>query len=70
MKSPFGRRGSICARDGWTGDYLHHDIAWGIVERMLIDAPNIEEEGEESEEIKLPSENADKGLEMINNINR
>ncbi len=38
---------------------------------MLIDAPNIEEsEGEEGEELKLTSENADKVLEMINNINR
>ena len=38
---------------------------------MLIDAPNIEEnDGEEGEEIKLTSENADTVLEMINNINR
>ena len=38
---------------------------------MLIDAPNIEEEGEEEGEgIKLTSENADSVLEMINNMNR
>ena len=29
LKSPFGRRGSICARYGWTWDYLHHEIYRG-----------------------------------------
>ena len=41
MKSPYGRRGSICAHFGWTWDYLHHGIAWAIVQRMLADAPSI-----------------------------
>lgn len=38
---------------------------------MLIDAPNIEQgKGEQGADIRLTSENADKVLEMINNINR
>jgi hypothetical protein len=39
---------------------------------MLIDAPDVEEtDGQgQTEEVKLTSENADKVLEMINNINR
>lgn len=39
---------------------------------MLIDAPNIEQDDAsgKGESIRLTSENTDKVLEMINNINR
>ena len=39
---------------------------------MLVDAPNVEkgDADEKGENIRLSSENADKVLEMINNINR
>lgn len=39
---------------------------------MLVDAPNIEKDDADGkgESIRLSSENADKVLEMINNIHR
>lgn len=39
---------------------------------MLVDAPNVEKDDTDGkgESIRLTSENTDKVLEMINNINR
>lgn len=42
LRSPYGRRGSICAHFGWTWGYLHHGVPWAVVQRMMIDAPSYE----------------------------
>jgi hypothetical protein len=53
-------------------DYLEHGISWGKVQRMLIDAPSIEDEEEKKGDtnITLTDSNADEVLAMINNFNR
>ena len=38
MKSPYGQRAEICAKFGWTWQYLHECIPWSIVIRMMADA--------------------------------
>jgi hypothetical protein len=71
LQSPYGRRGSICAYLGWTWDYLHHDIAWNIVQRILIDAPNADYDSEtEVKQIQITNENAQEILDKINRIKR
>lgn len=62
LKSPYGRRGSICAHYGWTWEYLHHGIAWAVVQRMMIDATSIQEK---SDEIELTDENSDEVLKLL-----
>jgi len=58
-------------------DYLLHGIAWGAVQRMLIDAPGVEEKGKsgssssgDTTEIALTDENAAEVMDLINRINR
>ena len=74
LNSPYGRRGSICAHLGWTWDYLHHGVAWAIVQRLLIDAPSIsdDEDGKTAgvTTTKITSENAESVLQQINNLIR
>ncbi|MDR1652229.1 MAG: hypothetical protein LBS01_01005 [Prevotellaceae bacterium] len=70
MQSPYGRRGSICAHLGWTWDYLHHEIAWNIVQRIMIDAPNVGSDTDKVGDIKITDENADKVLKQINQLTR
>ena len=62
----------MCAHFGWTLDYLLHGIPWGTVQRMIIDAPGVEdgEDGKGDTEIVLTDDNADEVLRMINKINR
>jgi len=50
---------------------LHHDIAWNIVQRILVDAPNVdynEEKGDKT--IAITNENASELLEKINQMKR
>lgn len=72
LKSPHGRRGSVCAHFGWTLDYLLHGIPWGTVQRMLIDAPGVEDEDttKGDTEIVLTDDNADEVMKLINKLNR
>lgn len=71
MNSLYGLRGSICARFGWTWDYLTHGIAWSIVERMIADAPGIDyNTNERIEHLELTDENADEIKRMIEEGNR
>jgi predicted fused transcriptional regulator/phosphomethylpyrimidine kinase len=72
LHSPYGRRGSICAHLGWTWDYLHHEIAWNIVQRILIDAPSVDydEGGGKDHYIEVTNENAREVLDKINRIKR
>ena len=44
MKSPYGQRAEICAKFGWTWQYLHEEIPWRIVIRMMADASWFDEE--------------------------
>lgn len=64
----------MCAHFGWTVDYLEHGISWGKVQRMLIDAPGVDEaqdgSGKGDTEIVLTDNNADEVLKLINSINR
>jgi hypothetical protein len=71
LNSPYGRRGSICAHLGWTWDYLHHDVAWNIVQRVLIDAPNVDyDEDDGNRKIRVTNENAKDVLDKINRLKR
>jgi hypothetical protein len=72
LKSPHGRRGSVCAHFGWTLDYLLHGISWGTVQRMIVDAPGAEEEDTKpgTTEVVLTEENAGEVLDLINKLNR
>lgn len=45
-------------------------MPWATVLRLLIDAPSVESDDEDGEEIALTADNADKVLEMINRMNR
>ncbi len=62
----------MCAHFGWPLDYLLHGIPWGTVQRMLIDAPGVEdaESKQESGDIVLTDDNADEIMAMINRMNR
>ena len=62
----------MCAHFGWTLDYLLHGISWGTVQRMLIDAPGVEDEDttKNNSEIVLSDDNADEVLKLINSMNR
>ena len=72
LKSPFGRRGAICAHFGWTWEYLHNGIAWATVQRMMADAPSFDyEEPEaktEDDHVKLSNENSAAIGNYINNL--
>ncbi len=52
MKTPYGLRGVICERFGWTLHYLEHKIPWLDVHFMMIDAPQF-----------IPSKNPEKSKE-------
>lgn len=63
----------MCSHFGWTLDYLLHGIPWGTVQRMLIDAPGVEDDEDtkkENTEIVLTDDNADEVMKLINSINR
>ena len=66
LKSPYGRRGSICAHFSWTWDYLHHGLPWATIQRMLIDAPSIETEKDGKKHVEITPDNVD---DIINSIN-
>ena len=69
MNSPHGRRGAICAHFGWTYDYLLNGIAWGLVQRMMIDAPGYDYEGDNGDDsLYLTEDNGDDVLRYLNGI--
>jgi hypothetical protein len=71
LNSPFGRRGAICAHFGWTWDYLHNGIAWGVVQRMMMDAPSYDYDKEKpdgKDNIELSKENAKSIANHINSM--
>ncbi|AFR35969.1 hypothetical protein [Riemerella anatipestifer] len=41
--------GQICHHFGWTLDYLLWEVDWRIVQRMLIDAPDYDDDKKEKE---------------------
>ena len=49
-----------------------HGISWGTVQRMLIDAPGVEETTAKpgDTEITLTDDNAGQVLDLINKLNR
>jgi len=53
-------------------DYLQHGIPWGTVQRMLIDAPGVEDATAKhgDTQIRLTDDNANEVLNMINRLNR
>ena len=50
MKSPYGQRGEICAKFGWTWSYLHTEIPWRVVVRMMADCAWFDDEKEAKNE--------------------
>jgi hypothetical protein len=71
LKSPYGQRGSILSNFGWTWKYLHWDIKWAIVQRMLIDAPSYsnsskkDSEGNYIEKIQAEQDDWEKMLKNV-----
>lgn len=63
-----GRRRAICEHFGWTYDYLVEGIPWGLVQRMMIDAPSYENNDSKEENIRLTEENADSIMSYINGL--
>ncbi|GBU07962.1 hypothetical protein AwDysgo_12930 [Bacteroidales bacterium] len=49
-------------------EYLTNGIAWSIVQRMMIDAPNFEDKTGEDEEIALTENNTGDILNYVNNL--
>lgn len=74
LRSPYGRRGAICEKYGWTWDYLHHGIAYAIVERMLIDASWVDydttRKGKGGATIAVTNRNAKEIMAMLNKRNK
>lgn len=68
LKSPYGRRGAICEHFGWTWDYLHHGIAWSVIQRIMCDLPFFEETNGEVQEVELSDDNATDIMNYINNM--
>jgi hypothetical protein len=60
----------LCAHFGWTYDYLIHGIAWGLVERMMIDAPSYDADsnGGDVQEIALTESNQEQVLNFVNSM--
>ena len=67
LKSPYGRRGAICAHFGWTWEYLHHGIAWSAVQRIMADLPSYEVK-KDNDGMDLKPENADQIMNLINSL--
>ena len=70
LKTPFGRRGSICSHLHWTWEYLHHGISWAIVQRLLIDAPKYEYDDKKEKSIELNDDNAEEICNLLNSYGR
>ena len=71
LNSPHGRRGAICAHFGWTYDYLVNGIAWSLVQRMMLDAPNYDVDannGNNDEDIVLTKSNSEDIMKYVNNL--
>ncbi|RKV80627.1 MAG: hypothetical protein D8H91_04495 [Alloprevotella sp.] len=67
LRSPHGRRGAICAHFGWTLDYLTNNIAWSVVQKMMLDAPSYDmSDGEE--ELSLTESNRDSIMDYVNSL--
>ena len=69
LNSPYGRRGAICEHFGWTYDYLLHGIGWPTVQKMMIDAPSFDIDGEDKHEvIALTESNEQQILNYVNSM--
>ena len=61
----------MCSHFGWTLDYLEHGVPWATVQRMLIDAPGIEEKDKKAPvELALTDDNAGEVMELLNSFNK
>ncbi|MDR1585381.1 MAG: hypothetical protein LBS07_04300 [Prevotellaceae bacterium] len=50
---------------------MHHEIAWNVVQRIMIDAPNVDTDTDKnSEDIVITDDNADDILKQINKLER
>lgn len=58
MKSPYGRRGAICAHLHWTYHYLIHQIPWATVQRIMADLPQYNYDNKTSTHIPLSPDNS------------
>jgi hypothetical protein len=68
LNSPQGRRGAICAHFGWTYDYLTRGIAWGLVQRMMVDAPGYDYNADDKDIDLTKNKDTDKIIDFINNM--
>ena len=69
LKSPYGRRGAICAHFGWTWDYLTEGISWSTVQKMMIDAPSVDlEDSKEEDCMHLSHSNSEDIMDYINTL--
>ncbi|MBR3572824.1 MAG: hypothetical protein IKN99_06180 [Bacteroidales bacterium] len=67
MHGPWGRRGAIIARFGWKWDYLHHEISWPAVCKMLADGVRYDSDNEnDGTSVEITDDNADAIAAMLN----
>ena len=75
MKSPYGRRGQICAHFHWSWWYVNHEISYAEICRIMADLPQYDYDKKDSESksgkpIKLTDKNATEVAEIINKMLR
>lgn len=70
LNSPHGRRGAICAHFGWTYDYLLRGIAWGLVQRMMVDAPGYDYNADDDDTVidLTQNKNTQQVMDFINSM--
>lgn len=70
MKSPFGQRGEICSKFGWSWKFLHEEIPWFTVIRIMADSCWFDDEKKEEEpEDTIDCENlSEADIEKLNKL--
>lgn len=62
----------MCQHFGWTWDYLHNEIAYNTIQKILIDLPDHnsedQDEDENDEEINIEEMNANELNEKLNRL--
>lgn len=65
LGSPHGRRGAICAQMGWSWQFLHHEISWALVQRILADQARIVDSKHAKKVTRLTDKNADEIIKKL-----
>lgn len=73
MKTPYGRRGQICAHFGWSWQYVNHGISYAEICRIMADLPSYdydktEKRSDGKEVVRLSDMNADEVEKILNEM--